>query len=147
MPLASLVSAASMALFGANFNAAQLPSVVALAGLVALTGWLGFRLAARGAMAGWPDCWFCSAAFFSRSGPIPTPLRCMPGRSRALAALGLGRQQRDRRWFALSGALAALAHLTRADGYCCWLWRWCWRVAVSTSSRGGIYPAPTIKER
>src|SRR5690606_23479524 len=44
MPLSSLVAALSMKIFGVSFSAAQVPTLLALIGLVMLTGFLGHLL-------------------------------------------------------------------------------------------------------
>jgi hypothetical protein len=63
MPLESLVAAASMAVFGTSFGAAQIPSVLCFAGLVLLAFWIGERLGGSRVTPGSPGCWCCSAAF------------------------------------------------------------------------------------
>ncbi len=114
MPLESLVAAASMALFGATFGAAQLPSVLCFAGLVLVAAWVGAHLGVNPWVAGllvlfsgfFTPFWATTDTF---------ALYGLVG-SLALLTMGRGRATGDSRWYALSGALGALAHLTRADG-------------------------------
>lgn len=117
MPLASLVAAVSMAIFGPTFAAAQVPSVLCLAGLVLTAFWLGARLGGTTRHA-----W--AAGLLVLFGGFYTPfwtttdtfaLYGLVG-SLALIAMGYGGERADWRWYALSGALGGLAHLTRADG-------------------------------
>ncbi len=116
MPLESFVAAGSMALFGATFGAAQVPSVVCFTGLVLLAFWLGdhFGDRRRAWMAGllvlfsgfYTPFWTTTDTFalFGLLG------------AGALLAMGRGRESGNWRWYALGGALSGLAHLARADG-------------------------------
>ncbi len=117
MPLASILSAGSMAIFGANFDAAQIPSVLALAGLVVLGGWLGHTLGGTRRYSWMAGLMVLFGGFFFPFWATTDTfaLYGLVGAG-ALIAMGLGYQNKDWRWFALSGALSGLAHLTRADG-------------------------------
>ncbi|MBI5931456.1 MAG: glycosyltransferase family 39 protein [Chloroflexi bacterium] len=117
MPLASMVSAGSMVIFGANFNAAQIPSVLALVGLVVMGGWLGYTLGGTRRYSWMTGLIVLFGGFFFPfwANTDTFALYGLVGAG-ALIAMGLGRQKNDWRWFAVSGALSGLAHLTRADG-------------------------------
>lgn len=117
MPLESLVAAASMAVFGAHFGAAQLPSVLCFAGLVTLAFWLGGRVGGSARQAWLAGLLVLFSGFFT---PFWTTtdtfaLYGLVG-ALALVTMGLGRAHRDWRWYAVSGVCCALAHLARADG-------------------------------
>ncbi|MBN1563516.1 MAG: glycosyltransferase family 39 protein [Anaerolineae bacterium] len=117
MPLESLVAAASMAIFGAHFGAAQMPSVLCFTGLVLLAFWLGAHLGGTSRHAWIAGLLMLFSGFFT---PFWTStdtfaLYGLVG-SLALVTLGRGRESGDWRWYAASGALGGLAHLTRADG-------------------------------
>lgn len=118
MPLSSLVAALSMKIFGISFSAAQVPTLLALIGLVMLTGFLGHLLgngqrrlvflpAILVLLGGFYLPFWAATDGFALYGLI--------GAS-ALVMMGLG--QRDNQWqyFAATGLLAGLGHLTRADG-------------------------------
>lgn len=117
MPLQSLVIAASLAVFGVSFGAAQLPSVLALAALVTLAAWIGWWVS------GTRRCGVLAALLALFSG-FYTPywtstdtfaLYGLVGAA-ALAAIGWGRATSRTGWYVLAGAFSGLAHLTRADG-------------------------------
>jgi 4-amino-4-deoxy-L-arabinose transferase-like glycosyltransferase len=117
MPLESLVAAASMVVFGANFGAAQIPSVLCFAGLVTLAFWLGGRLGGQRRHAWTAGLLVLFSGFFTPFWTT-TDTFALYGLIGALAlvAIGRGRESGDWRWYAAGGALAGLAHLTRADG-------------------------------
>jgi 4-amino-4-deoxy-L-arabinose transferase-like glycosyltransferase len=117
MPLESLVAAASMAVFGANFGVAQLPSVLCFVGLVTLAFWLGGRLGGTRRHAWIAGLLVLFSGFFTPFWTT-TDTFALYGLIGALAlvAMGRGRETGDWRWYAAGGALAGLAHLTRADG-------------------------------
>ncbi|MBN2304968.1 MAG: glycosyltransferase family 39 protein [Anaerolineae bacterium] len=117
MPLESLVTAASMAVGGAHFGAAQVPSVLCFAGLVALAFWLGARLGGDRRRA-WLAALLVMFSGFYTPFWTTTDTFALYGLVGALAlvTMGLGRESGDWRWYALSGACGGLAHLTRADG-------------------------------
>jgi len=117
MPLESLAVAASMAVFGANFRAAQVPSVLCFAALVTVAFWLGAKLGRSRRHAWLAGLLVLFSGFFT---PFWTTtdtfaLYGLVG-ALTLVALGRGRETGDWRWFALSGGLSALAHMARADG-------------------------------
>ncbi len=148
MPLESLVAAASMAVFGANFGAAQLPSVLCLAGLVVIAFWLGARLNGTRRHA-----WIAGllVLFGGLFAPFWTTtdtfaLFGLAG-SLALVAIGQGRATGGWRWYALGGACSGLAHLARADGVLLvlvlllvafWPWGFDARRAVRSAAAGLI---------
>lgn len=117
MPLQSLIAGASMAAGGTTFRAAQVPSVLGYAGLVLVAFWLGERLGAR-RRAAWVAAPLVMFSGFYIPYWVTTDTFALFGLVGALAPLALGRaaEGRQLRWYALSGALGGLAHLTRADG-------------------------------
>ncbi len=117
MPLQSLIAGASMAIGGATFRAAQVPSVLCYAGLVLVAFWLGERLGTRRRTA-WVAALLVMFSGFYIPYWVTTDTFALFGLVGALALLALGRAAKgwQLRWYALSGALGGLAHLTRADG-------------------------------
>jgi 4-amino-4-deoxy-L-arabinose transferase-like glycosyltransferase len=117
MPLVSLVAAVSMAAGGATFRAAQVPSVLCYAGLIFIAFRLGERLGA-GRRAAWMAALLVMFSGFYVPFWVTTGTFALYGVVGALALLALGRatEGRQLRWYAVSGALGGLAHLTRADG-------------------------------
>ncbi|MBN1965950.1 MAG: glycosyltransferase family 39 protein [Anaerolineae bacterium] len=113
MPLASLIVAGA----GGSFALAQVAYVLLWAALAVLAFWLGARLGGsrRHAWGAGLLVVFCGyyAPFLVTTDTF-TPFGLCGALS--LLALGLGRARGDWRGFALGGACAALAHLTRADG-------------------------------
>ncbi len=113
MPLASLL----VALAGGSFRLAQAIFVALWIGLALLACWLGARLGgtARHARAAGMLAVFCG--FYAPYLVMPETFAPF-GLAGALCLLllGLGRLREDWRFFGLAGMLAALAHLTRADG-------------------------------
>ena len=117
MPLAALVQAASMALFGATFRAAQLPMALCYIGLVLLAYGIGLRLGRtrRAALlaalltmfSGFYIGYWTTTDTFSLYGLVGAG---------ALVCTALAKERNNLRWYAAAGALCALAHLTRADG-------------------------------
>jgi 4-amino-4-deoxy-L-arabinose transferase-like glycosyltransferase len=117
MPLESLAAAVSMAVFGATFGAAQIPSVLCFAALVMLAFWIGGRSGGTRRQAWMAGLLVLFSGFFT---PFWTTtdtfaLYGLVG-ALALVAIGRGRESGDWRWYALGGAFSGLAHLTRADG-------------------------------
>ncbi|HEX3052918.1 MAG TPA: hypothetical protein VHP83_19825, partial [Aggregatilineaceae bacterium] len=117
MPLESLLAAVTMAVFGANFGAAQIPAVLCFAGLVTLVFWLGGAVGHTRRYAWLAALLVLFSGFYT---PFWTTtdtfaLYGLVGAA-ALVAIGKGRVVGDWRWYALGGGLSALAHLTRADG-------------------------------
>lgn len=117
MPLESMVAGVSMRVFGAEFGAAQLPSVLCFAGLVTLAFGLGARLG-QSARYAWLAALLVLFGGFYTVFWTTTDTFALYGLigAGALAAAGLGRADGQARWFALGGILSALGHLTRADG-------------------------------
>jgi len=117
MPLQSVIAAASMALGGATFRAAQVPSVLCYAGLVLIAFRLGERLGA-----GRRNAWMAALLVMFSGFYIPywvtTDTFALFGLVGALALLALGRAAEGQHlcWYAVGGALSGLAHLARADG-------------------------------
>ncbi len=113
MPLVSLL----VALAGGSFRGAQIIFAACWVGMVLLAFWLGATLGgrARHAWAAGLLTVFCGyyAPFL-----VTTDAFALFGLLGALCLLatGLGRLRGDWRLYALAGALAALGHLTRADG-------------------------------
>ncbi len=117
MPLASVVQVLGMLIGGANFHAAQLPLMVCYVALVVTgyglgaylgktrrTGWLaGLLILFSGFFMPW---WVMSDTFavYGLVGAL------------SLIGMGIGRARGGIGWWAFSGAMAGLAHLTRADG-------------------------------
>lgn len=117
MPLSSLLAYLSFLLFGESFRAAQVPFIFlsALFPLVAYA--VGYQIAHNQRHA------ICAALVAVFSGfYVPfwvttdnfAPFAVFG--SLCLLTAGLGLRDGRAGWFALSGALAGLAHLTRADG-------------------------------
>lgn len=113
MPLTSLL----VALGGGSFRGAQIIFIGCWLALVLLAFWLGASLG------GSPRHAWAAGLLMIFSGYFPaflvtTDTFAPYGVSGAfcLLALGLGLTRQSWRWFTLAGALAALAHLTRADG-------------------------------
>jgi hypothetical protein len=117
MPLASLAQAAAMTALGAHFGAAQVASLMAFVGLVVAGAGAGWSVGGTRRQAWLAGLLVLFSGFFT---PFWTTtdtfgLFGLVGAG-CLLALGRGRAVRSSRWFALAGALAGLAHLTRADG-------------------------------
>ncbi len=117
MPLTSLVAAGGMALGGPTFEAAQIPFVALYAALAVVGFWLGAAIGGTRRTAWLAGLLVAFSGFFM---PYWTTTATFApfglAGSLALITMGLGRRAGDWRWFAASGVLAALAHLTRADG-------------------------------
>lgn len=117
MPLQSLLAAGAMALGGASFGAAQVPSVLCYAGLVTLAFWVGRTLGGN-ARSAWLSALLVAFSGFYTPFWTTTDTFASFGLAGALAlaAMGLGRAHDAARWFLAAGALAGVAHLVRADG-------------------------------
>ncbi len=117
MPLESVIAAASMAIGGATFRAAQMLSVLCYAGLVLIVFRLGERLGTRRRNA-WVAALLVMFSGFYIPYWVTTDTFALFGLVGALTLVALGRaaEGQQLRWYAVSGALGGLAHLTRADG-------------------------------
>ena len=117
MPLASIVAAVPMVIFGSTFSAAQVAFVPFWMGLAWLAMWLGWRVGGTMRHA-WVAALTVVLGGFYFPFWLTTDTFALFGLVGALAmvALGLGAENGDWRWFALAGALTGLAHLARADG-------------------------------
>jgi hypothetical protein len=114
MPLASLVAALPMLIFGTGFDVAQWGFVPFLVGLAWIGMALGMRIGgSRRQM--WVAGFSVVLGGFYLPFWLTTDTFAVFGLvgAGALIALGIGR---DWRWYALGGALSGLAHLARADG-------------------------------
>jgi 4-amino-4-deoxy-L-arabinose transferase-like glycosyltransferase len=117
MPLTSLVAALGMTMFGPTFDAAQVGFVLLYVGLGLVGFWLGWKLGQTRRttwisglftlFSGYFMIYWTMTSTFATFGFVG---------SLALVTMGLGRTTGKIRWFVLSGAMSALAHLTRADG-------------------------------
>lgn len=117
MPLTSLVAAAGMLLGGPNFDAAQSGFVLLYAGVVVLGFQIGALLGKSRRIAWLAGLLTLFSGFYMPwwlNTTTIAPFGLAGGLS--LLAAGLGRRSDHARWYALAGACAALAHLTRADG-------------------------------
>jgi hypothetical protein len=117
MPLSSVLAYLSFLLFGESFRAAQVPFILLSALLSLIAYAVGYQVAHSQRHG------VCAALFAVFSGFYMTfwvttdnfaPFAVFG--SLCLFAAGLGLRDGRTRWFALAGALAGLAHLTRADG-------------------------------
>ena len=117
MPLTSLVAAGSMALFGPSFDGAQVGFVLVYAGL-ALVGFTVGALIGESRRLAWFTALLTMFSGFFMPFWTTTDGFALYGLtgSLALLSMGLGRKSGNWRWFAFSGAMCGLAHLTRADG-------------------------------
>ncbi|MBE0690743.1 MAG: hypothetical protein IH587_11545, partial [Anaerolineae bacterium] len=119
MPLTSITAAVGMWLLNApgDPGAAQILYVPMLATVACVGFWLGIRLGGsktHGWYAGLLTLF--SGLFAGFWGAIDTFTPYAFAGSLGLVALGLGVERRGSGWWALAGACATLAHLTRADG-------------------------------
>ncbi|PJF32062.1 MAG: hypothetical protein CUN51_00075 [Candidatus Thermofonsia Clade 1 bacterium] len=116
-PLPSLIAFGGMSLFGASFGAAQL-AFLPLYALLAVLGYALGALLGKSRRIAWLAAlltmfsgyyfpyWFTTSTIapFGVFGAL------------SLLSMGIGRKMGAWTWFVLSGACAALAHLTRSDG-------------------------------
>ena len=119
MPLTSIMAALGMAIFNApgSYAAAQVPLALMYAA-TALVGFaLGWRLGGTARHAWIAGLLTIFSGFFVRYwGATDTFAPYALIGSLTLQALAHGVERGGWRWFALSGVLTGLAHLTRADG-------------------------------
>ncbi|NLE50150.1 MAG: hypothetical protein GX613_01975 [Chloroflexi bacterium] len=117
MPLQSLLSAGAMALGGASFGAAQIPSVLCYAGLVTLAFWAGNALGGNIRTAWLSGLLVLFGGLFTPFWATTDTFACFGlAGALAVAATATGRAHGAGRGYAAAGAFAALAHLARADG-------------------------------
>ena len=116
MPLPSIMVAASQAIFGVNYRAAQVPFVLLSAVLPILAYLIAWQLSAKRRHA-----WL--TALFTSFSPFYFPYWGVPESFTPFAvfgALALWLGSRDRptgKQIVLAGVCAGLAHLSRADGF------------------------------
>ncbi len=119
MPLTSIVAALGMTIFGVpgDHAAAQVPFALMLATTAAIGFWLGGRISGHRRGAWIAGLMALFAGFFTRYwGAIDTFTPYALIGSACLAVMGIAvSRPKMIAWFGV-GALAALAHLTRADG-------------------------------
>lgn len=119
MPLTSLSGAIGMAVLNApgNYAAAQWPLALMFAGLIYTGFWLGLRLGGTARHAWAAGLLTLFSGFFVRFWGMTDTFApyALPG-ALCLVFLGLGEKNSQKRWYALSGAMAGLGHLARADG-------------------------------
>lgn len=120
MPLTSLSAALGMWLFNApgSYAAAQIPFALMYAGAACVGFWLGEQLGGTRRHAWVAGLLTLLSGFYLRFwGATDTFAPYALFGSLCLVCMGLGAAgSRPHLWYALSGALAGLAHLTRADG-------------------------------
>lgn len=117
MPMPSLLGAIGMRLVGMTYVAAQLPFVILLAVMGMLSAWLANALTGSRRIIWLTVIVVMFGGFYGHFWGMTssfTPYAVLG--SACLVSLGLGLQRSRWYWFALAGALGALAHLTRADG-------------------------------
>lgn len=119
MPLTSILTGVSMALFNApgNYTVAQIPLILLFAGTVIVGYTLGAKLGGtrRHALTT-AALTLCSGFFTKFWGEIDTFAAYAFAGSLCLLALGYGVEKRDWRWFGAAGVMAGFGHLTRSDG-------------------------------
>ncbi len=117
MPLASLVAALGMSIGGPTFDGAQLALVPCYVGLVLVGFWLG-AVIGKSRRVAWLSGLITLFSGYFVPYWLTTDTFAIYGLVGALAlvTMGLGRRSGNWRWFAASGVLIGLAHLTRADG-------------------------------
>jgi hypothetical protein len=120
MPLPALLAAPFAALFPGSFFALQLPFVLLSALLPSLTYAIARQVAQRRQIAWLAGLLMVFSGFFAPYWTLPetfTPFALAAALALWLATKRPGQRARDRLLLpALSGAMAGLAHLTRADG-------------------------------
>ncbi|MFW5771956.1 MAG: hypothetical protein ACOCZH_01440 [Phototrophicaceae bacterium] len=144
MPITSLLAALGMWLAGApgDYAAAQWPFTLALAGASGVAYWLGGRIGGTARHRWVAGLITLSGGFYARFWGMTdafAPFALIGALALVCAGLGLrylhdgDSPWRAWRWWALAGALAALGHLTRADGLllllagiAALLWPWDW---------------------
>lgn len=118
MPFTSICAALGMWIFGNTYAAAQIPFALMYAGAACVGFWLGGYLGGTRRHAWMAGVLTLLSGFFLRYwGATDTFAPYALVGSLCLVFMGLGAEgHRPRLYFALCGAMAGLAHLTRADG-------------------------------
>ena len=119
MPITSILAAVSMWLTrSTSYAAAQIPFALCLAGTALVAFRLGWRVLKQRRGAWLAGLLTLFSGFYTRYwGAIDTFAPYALIASLGLSAFGLALESpASKRWWLLAGALAALAHLTRADG-------------------------------
>jgi hypothetical protein len=117
MPLASVLAAGGMTLFGTTFRAAQLPFVLLAGFLPPLTALISLRMTPDPRRA-WLSGWFAALPGFFLPYWVTTDTFAVYAVAGAVALWALAEATSHAdfwRWL-LAGALVGLCHLTRADG-------------------------------
>lgn len=157
LPLTSVIAALGMRLLNApgDYGAAQIPFTLMFAGTVYVGFWLGGRLGGSRRHAWMAGLLTLFSGFYARFwGAIDTFAPYALVGSLCLVFLGLGiqesRSQNPRRtmlFFALTGAFAALAHLTRADGVLLLIVGWAlilWLAVVVRRGKSSLLAASAV---
>jgi 4-amino-4-deoxy-L-arabinose transferase-like glycosyltransferase len=126
MPFTSISAALGMALFGVSYAGAQIPFAFMYAGAACVAFWWGWRLGGSHRHAWMAGLLTLLSGFFLRYwGATDTFAPYALVGSLCLTFMGLGADsQRPWLYYALCGVMAALAHLTRADGVLLLLVAW-----------------------
>jgi 4-amino-4-deoxy-L-arabinose transferase-like glycosyltransferase len=117
MPFTSIIIYPFFLLFGPSFHVAQLPFILLSTCLVLIAYRVGLDLSASRRQAALAAGLVALSGFYTVFWVVPdnfAPFAVVG--SLALYAAGQGVKTNRRVWFAFSGLLAGLAHLTRADG-------------------------------
>jgi hypothetical protein len=145
MPMTSLIAALGMWLFNTpgDYAAAQIPFALMLAGTACVGYWLGLKLGGKRRHAWVAGLVTLFSGFFMRFwGATDTFAPYALFGSLCLVFMGMGVAKIPKSdsvshlyiWFALCGAMAALGHLTRADGVLLLIVGWVVVVAHRRSS-------------
>lgn len=113
MPLASIVAAIPMAIFGTGYTVAQVAFIPFVIGLSLCGMWLGWCAAQKKRIA-WVAGLSVLAGGFYLPFWLATDNFALYGCVGAVSLIAMGVHQP--RWYVLAGVMAALGHLTRADG-------------------------------
>jgi hypothetical protein len=147
MPLTSLLAALGMWLLNApgNYAAAQVPLALMFAGTVGLAFWLGARLGQSRRHAWLAGVLTLLSGFFVRFwGATDTFAPYALAGGLCLVMIGRALETGRHRFWLLAGGLAALGHLTRADGLLLLLTGWAavlwpfYRLPEQRQAEGGV---------